>query len=330
MNTTSLKVGDSVEVTDKALRRAPWRTCASWTNDTKAQVSAAEVIENAGLGWTVEKAPLSATVLTDHGVTTVPVPGKIATTRVNPDGSAKVLGVVSPSYSVVQNAEIADLIDGVTYEAGATYDSAGEIKGGSRIYIAAKMPETVTVGDGDQVNTYLVATNGHDGNQALTIQIKHLRLLCTNGMTGWANLTGITLRHTSRMDLRVQQIRETLRLVYREAQEFQAHAAELANQPITDQKFWSIIREVFPIDADATDRQVASVTRTRETVWDIYRGGTQANILGTAWGAWQAFIEYADWARPVRTKGADLARAERFMVGQGDDIKARALHLITA
>lgn len=330
MNTTSPKVGDSVEVTDKALRRAPWRTCATWINDTKAQVSAAQVIENAGLGWTVEKAPLSATVLTDHGVTTVEVPGKIATTRVNPDGSAQALGVVSPSYTVVQNTEIADLIDGVTYEAGAIYDSAGEIKGGSRIYIAAKMPETVTVGDGDRIDTYLVATNGHDGNQALSIQIKHLRLLCTNGMSGWANLTGVTLRHTSRMDVKVQQIRQTLGLIYREAQEFQVQAAALATQTITDQKFWSIVQAVFPIASDATDRQVASVTRTRETVLDIYRGGTQENIKGTAWGAWQAFIEYADWARPVRAKGADLARAERFMAAQGEDIKTHALHLITA
>jgi phage/plasmid-like protein (TIGR03299 family) len=329
--TTSPKVGDSVKVTDSRLRTAPWRTRASWINDTKAGVSAAEVITKAGLDWTVEKAPLTATVLTNSGVTSVEVPGRIATTRVNADGSAKVLGVVSPSYSVVQNAEIADIIDGVTYEAGALYDSAGEIKGGSRIYIAAKMPETVTIGGTDAVDTYIVASNGHDGNQALRIEVKHLRLICTNGMAGWQNLSGVSLKHTSKMDVKVQQIRQTLKVIYAEAEAFHGFATDLLSQPMTDQRFWRIIQEAYPLDDDATDRQVNAVTRTRETVMDIYRGDTQQNIRHTAWGAWQAFVEYADWAHPVRAaKGADLVRAERNLLGGTDDIKSRALELITA
>jgi phage/plasmid-like protein (TIGR03299 family) len=324
--------GDALTVTAADLRNAPWRTAASWVNDAAAQVSAADALVAAGLDWTVEHTELSASVITEQGVTSVPVPDKRATTRINRDGSASVLGITSPTYTIVQNTQSADLIDGITYEAGAIIDSAGEIGGGKRIYVAAKMPETVNVAGRDPVDTFLVITNGHDGTHGLSCEIKHLRLLCTNGMTGWRTSDRVTLRHTSRMDVRVQQIRDTLRLVYAEATQFAAFADDLALTQMTDNEFWAIVSDIFPDDEDATERQRNANQRNRDAVWGIYEGPTQDNIRGTAWGAYQAFIEYAEWGRSVRANGrdADIARAERQLLGASDRITARALALITA
>lgn len=327
------KVGDFVEVTDARLRNAPWRSAGSWINESQDRdITAADVLVRAGLDWTVEQTPLTTTLLTASGVTTVEVTNRVSNTRVNRDGSAASLGIVSPSYTVVQNEETADLIDGITYEAGALYDAAGALKGGKRIYVAAKLPETVTVGGIDPVDTYLVISNGHDGRHGLSVEIKHLRLICTNGMSGWRNHSSMTLRHTRNMEGKVQQIRETMRLVYAESQGFSELAEGLLSTEITDQKFWSIVQAVFPVDDDASDRQKASVQHTRESVLGIYRGATQENIHGTAWGAWQAFVEYADWTRPVRANGAaaEYARAERNMLGKMERPKDRALALITS
>jgi phage/plasmid-like protein (TIGR03299 family) len=332
-NTAGMKIGDAVQVMQSDLRVAPWRRAATWTNDSGAELSATEIIQRAGLDWDVVKAPLNASVLTESGVLTVEVPDKVANVRVNKDGtSGGALGITSPSYTIIQNTEIADIIDGVTYEAGAMYDSAGELKGGSQIYVAAKMPDTITVGGLDPVDTYIIGRNGHDGMHSLSFQIKHLRLSCLNGMAGWKNFSTVSLKHTSRMDVRVQQIRETLQIIYSEADGFTAFAEGLLSQRITDQKFFGLVQTMFPVDTDATDRSKASVERTRESVIGIYRGSTQENIHGTSWGAYQAFVEYADWARPVRNGKADaeFVRAERSMLGATENMKSRALELVLA
>lgn len=323
--------GDTMPVTQADLRRAPWRTAASWVNLDAQPVSAADALALAGLDWEVVHTELTASVITEHGVTNVPVPDKRATTRVNSDGSASILGITSPTYSIVQNRDSADLIDGITYEAGAVIDSAGEINGGKRIYVAARMPETVSVGKVDPVDTFLVITNGHDGTHGLSIEIKHLRLLCTNGMTGWQRFASMTLRHTSRMDVRVEQIRQTMGLVYKEAAGFASWADDLLTQEITNRQFETLIRTAFPSDDDATERQRNAAERTRDALWSIWNGPTQENIHGTAWGAYQAFVEYAQWGRNVRANGkdADIARAERQLLGASDRLTERALHLLT-
>ena len=48
----------SVQVTNAARRKAPWINAASWVNTNEDQISAAEVLNNANLNWTVEHAPL--------------------------------------------------------------------------------------------------------------------------------------------------------------------------------------------------------------------------------------------------------------------------------
>jgi phage/plasmid-like protein (TIGR03299 family) len=326
------KVGDTMTVTDAALRCAPWRAIATWVNHNRDDVSAADAITAAGLDWRVEHTPLTTTVLTPVGVTTVTLDDKVSTTRVNADGTAVPLGITSPTYTIVQNPDIADLVDGITYEAGATIDSAGMVRNGKRVVIAARMPETVMVGGQDAVDTFLVITNGHDGTHGLTCEVKHLRLQCTNGMTAWGRMAGITLRHTSRMEARVDDIRRTLRIAYNEGTRFQHWADELLAQSVTNSEFDAIVRAAFPVDDDATDRTRRSVDRTRTAVWDIYRGDTQANIHGTAWGAYQAFVEYAEWAQPVRAAGVDrdVARGERFLLGGSQRVADRALAIIAS
>lgn len=325
-------VGDRVNVTDADLRNAPWRAAATWVNTDDATVSASDAITAAGLDWRVEHTPLSTTILTPNGVSTLTFDDKVATTRINPDGTALPLGITSPSYTIVQNPDMAELVDGITYEAGAIIDSAGMVRDGRRVYIAARMPDTTLVGGEDPVDTFLLITNGHDGTHGLACEIKHLRLKCTNGMTGWGRLSSITLRHTSRMEARVEDIRRTLGVVYREATGFAAWADELLSRSVTDAEFSRIVTAAFPLDDDATDRTRNSVERTRDAVWDIYEGDTQDNIYGTAWGAYQAFVEYAEWAMPVRAKGvpADIARGERFLLNGSQRIADRALALITA
>jgi len=76
-------------------------------------------------GWNVRKAPLTATVLTDDGVTTLDAPG-FATVRDNPfTGRPEALGVVGAGYQRLQNEDHAEFLNHLSDQSGAIFDTAG-------------------------------------------------------------------------------------------------------------------------------------------------------------------------------------------------------------
>ena len=320
----------SVQIQNAARRKAPWISTATWVNTNDEQLNATQVLENAKLNWKVEHTPLHTSVLTDHGVTNVQFENKVATTRVNLDGTASVLGITSPSYSIVQNSEIVDIVDSVMYESGAIYQSAGELRGGKKIFMAAKLPDTLdlTISNIDPIDTYLIASNTHDGTDSLRFEIKYLRLICKNGMTRWTNASSIAFRHSARMSVKIEDVRETLGLVLKSTEEFNLLSSSLMEKKVANSDFWSIVQNVLPIDEfNMTERQVANVEERRDALKEIWYGPTQENIKGTAWGIVNAFTEFEQWTRTTR-KADDFAAGERFMMNQGNTLSDRVLEMV--
>lgn len=314
----------SVQVTNAARRRAPWINAASWVNADESQISAADALSNANLDWTVEHTPIFA----NYNGNAIEIENKSATTRINKDGSASVLGITSPSYSIVQNQDIVEMIDAVTYEAGATYVSAGELRGGRKIFLASKLPNTLNIGGIDPVDTYLMATNTHDGTDAFKFQLMQLRLICTNGMMGYTTTSSISFRHTSGMNVKIEDVRATLKVTLKATEEFSARAEELIAKPMANSDFWTIVKDLLPVDEhNMTTRQIESVQDRRNTLLNIWNGPTQENIKGTAWGVVQAFAEFDQWAHTARSKD-DSVRAEKFLLNQGQSLTERAYALV--
>ena len=320
----------SVQIQTTARRKAPWISTASWINKDEEQLSASQMISNAKLDWKVEHTPLETSVVTQFGVTKVDITNRVATTRVNENGTASVLGITSPTYSIVQKSEIVNIVDSVMYEAGAIYTSAGELRGGKKIFIAAKLPDTLELSTSgiDPIDTMLIASNTHDGTDSLRFQIMHLRQICTNGMVGWSKVNSISFRHTSRMNVQIEDIRQTLGVVLKANDEFNLMSSHLMSQKVANSDFWNIVTKLMPLDADSmTERQVRNVEERRDALKEIWYGSTQQNIKGTAWGIVQAFGEYEQWARSTR-KADEFAAGERFMLNQGMNLTEQALALV--
>ncbi len=83
------------------------------------------------------------------------------------------------------------------------------------------------------------------------------------------------------------------------------------------------------IDDDYPDRQRHSdgwIADARNTALNIYQhSSTQENIKGTAFGAFQAIVEYLDW----NSHKSEATRAERVIAGKYDRLKSKALDLVT-
>ena len=91
--------------------------------------SAQEAMEKSGLAWSVEQAQL----MTCNGIS-------VDTHKALFRGDTnKILGVVGTGYTPVQNTTAFAFFDVITEKYGATYEYAGVIKDGRKIFLQAKL-----------------------------------------------------------------------------------------------------------------------------------------------------------------------------------------------
>ena len=108
------------------VRKKPWHGLGT---EVKEAPTSADALIYAGLDWEV----VQEDVYTGHGS---PIPGYKVNLR-SSDGSA--LGIVSDRYKVVQNEDAFRFTDDLL-GAGVTYETAGALQGGRKVWMLARMP----------------------------------------------------------------------------------------------------------------------------------------------------------------------------------------------
>src|SRR3972149_2604292 len=104
----------------------------------------------AGLNWTVSMKP----VYLGNGVQ---VPRYQAIVR---DTDATIYAVVGANYVPVQNKDAFKFFDSVVGTGEAYYETAGSLRGGSRVWMLANLKGSISV-KGEEVKRYLTLTNSH-------------------------------------------------------------------------------------------------------------------------------------------------------------------------
>jgi phage/plasmid-like protein (TIGR03299 family) len=120
-----------------------------------------EAIKHAGLDYEVIKAPLftygrAMTIGNDGEILEggqLPVPDYYSTLRTDTN---TVLGVVGKDYQIVQNRDAFSFFDSIVGGDDILYETAGALGNGERIFITAKLPDYIRVGDDDLIEKYLV------------------------------------------------------------------------------------------------------------------------------------------------------------------------------
>lgn len=87
------------------------------------------------------------------------------------------LGIVTNHYKIVQNREAFAFTDALLGE-GVTYETAGSLASGKRVWMLAKMESTVLAEE--KIDPYLVFTNSHDGTGSVRVAITPVRVVCQN------------------------------------------------------------------------------------------------------------------------------------------------------
>ena len=125
-------------------REKPWHGLGTMVQEAPASK---EALTLAGLDWKV----IQKELITSDGIS---VPGFKANLR---DMDNQVLGVVTDRYRVVQNEDAFAFTDHLLGE-GVTYETAGSLQKGRRIWLLARLPHHYII-NGDQFMPYLVFLN---------------------------------------------------------------------------------------------------------------------------------------------------------------------------
>ena len=271
-----------------SVRETPWHGLGRIVMDAPAS---REALELAGLNWQVE----SRNIYSGIGAM---IPGYRANVRSTDDA---VLGVVSDRYRIVQNEEAFQFTDDLLGE-GVTYETAGSLQGGKKVWLLAKLPEKYIIA-GDEVTPYLVFFNSHDGSSGVKVAMTPVRVVCQNTLNlalGTAKRIW-TARHTENVLLRVQDARETLQLANSYMGELGKGIHELTTIKLSDRKVQEFINEFFPITEDLTDGQRKNNLRLQEDLKARYYNAPDLEWVGkNGWRFVNAVSDFATHADPIR------------------------------
>ena len=269
-------------------REKPWHGLGTMV--TKAPTSKDALIY-AGLNWHV----LQKEVYTEDGKL---IEGYKANTR-NTDNAT--LGIVSDRYKVVQNEEAFQFTDDLLGE-GVTYETAGSLQNGKKVWMLAKMPHRYIIA-GDEITPYIVIMNSHDGSSGIKVAMTPIRVVCQNTLNlALNNAKRIwTTKHTENVMSRVHEARETLLLAENYMGELGRGIDELSKIKLSDKKVLDMMQDFFPIDADLPEAQRKNNLRMLEDMKLRYWDAPDLSHVGkNGYRFINTISDFATHADPIR------------------------------
>jgi phage/plasmid-like protein (TIGR03299 family) len=153
----------------------PWHTLGARVD---TGVTPDEMLQAAGLNWTIRREPLYAKVDGRE----IKVPGRRALIRSSDD---KVMTIAGQDWKPFQNKDLLAFFQDYSTAGGASLETAGSLRGGSVVWALANLNDGFTVGSKssrDRVNGYLLFTSPHKVGAAITIRTTTVRVVCANTM----------------------------------------------------------------------------------------------------------------------------------------------------
>ncbi len=290
-------------------------------NVVHGALSTAEAIVAAGLDWDVEECPLLVPGLNGP----VEVPEHKALMR---SSDRRILGVVGKGYMPLQNRDAFAFFDGFVSSGEATLESAGALKRGQRVWVLAKInTPPAEVISGDEISTYLLLSNSHDGSLAIGVNYTPIRVVCNNTLSlalGKAELGAsiIKIKHTAHSREALAIIRESVELASRSFSFTVEQYRKLAQTTMGVSGFERYVRKVF--DVPEIDGEMPRAWGELLERFEVGRGLEIPGVRGTAWAAYNAVTE---WVQHVRGRNAE-SRLDAAWFGEGRRIRDKALAVV--
>lgn len=325
--------------------------------------TAQEVMEKAGLNFTVDKCDLMAKMpfslrgnntinelageFSKDGYIFRDCPNAYSTYRTDLNIP---LGLVKVKYEVVQNMEAFNFFNDAIGEDKAQWQTAGKFGYGHKIFVSAKLPIETTVG-GDKIENYLIFSNSHDGSSSVNILFSPIRVACTNMLNSALHSADsyIRIRHTASVKNKIQQGASILKAACEHAKTSEQLYNSLLTIKMSDEQVMQYIADLQLTEAERLalldydpkngykklfnkeyllmERTDISQRKVNQIVnmFEYYMDGiAQKNIAGTAWGAYNAITGF--YSNVANLEGEK--RVESLLYGGANKNMNKALNVV--
>ncbi len=231
----------------------------------------------------------------------------------------------------VQNCAAFGFFDPIVAEGHATYETAGALGRGERVWIQARLADDAEVA-GEVIQRFLLLSNTHNATSSLQVKITPVRVVCNNTLTvALSRDRSIRIRHDRGMDERLNQAKHLLGLVKDEYDSVTATFRRMADVRLNEHQADSYFAQVFPdpLVPDAAVREyVAGRRRWAQHFFHAGRGNQEPLVRDTLWAAYNGVTELVDHGKPS-AKGPDFSsrRLHSIWFGAGAGVKQRALRI---
>jgi phage/plasmid-like protein (TIGR03299 family) len=223
-------------------RNAVWHRLGT---EIPADLTPQQVMEVAGLDWSVNKMPLTvdytSPVLGEMKIDT----GHSALVR---DKDMSVLDVVPSSWNPVQNADAFAFFDEFIARGEMTMDTAGSIRDGRKVWALAKIKEGFTLFGGDEIQGYLLFSNPHYFGRSVDIKVTTVRTVCNNTLNlSLSEKTKDWVRHSHRTQFDASRVKELLGVVSNKMNVLKDQAEYLGSKRYTNETAIEYFQRIFPV-----------------------------------------------------------------------------------
>lgn len=285
-----------------------------------------EAIKFAGLDYEVEKSPLftkgAGIMENTNGIEMIDseleVPNYFANIRTD---NNTVLGVVGKDYHIVQNREAFSFFDSIVGGGnGILYETAGALGNGERIFITAKLPDYIRVGNGDDITEkYIFLTTSHDGSGSITAAFTPVRIVCQNTLNAsLKNMSNVVrIRHTAGAKQRLDDAHKVMGLANKLSTELESTFNHWAKIKVGDDEMKKLIQLALCPNKETLNHlrkgnfdDVSTVFKN--TVDDVFayamisESQQMETTKGTLFGAYNAVTGYFQNVRNYRDNEAKL------------------------
>lgn len=203
--------------------------------------TSAEAIKFAGLDYDIAKLPNTHILPSGNRIVS---DSSFFTYRTD---NETVLGhSVGKDYHIVQNHEAFSFFDAIVGgDSGILYETAGALGNGERIFITAKLPDYIRVGNGDDVTEkYIFLTTSHDGTGSITAAFTPIRIVCQNTLNASLNNMSnvVRIRHTSGAKQRLEEAHRVMGIANKLSNELEQIFNHWTTIRITDEQVKKLIQ----------------------------------------------------------------------------------------
>jgi len=293
-----------------SVKEIPWHGLGTILEE---KMTAAQAMEHANLNYTVAVKPAYIRV----GDRQLKIPKKFGIYRTDLNIPFNVVG---GAYTPIQNADAFTFFDEFVDRGEAMYETAGCLGQGERVFITAKLPESVCLTQQDKIDQYLLFTLCHDGTAQVEVLFTPVRVVCNNtlqmALNRGAQSARVTIRHTSNADERLKEAATVLGISAKFKKETFEKYLKMAETRVSDDAAKKVITSLFLKEKELEAGLIsAKKLNVLNDVFNYYKTGAGQQLDtadGTVWGLYNGITGYFQNCKDYATRKTSVAPENKF------------------